>query len=144
MFNVDDDDDLEGGGGILNSAGLRDYENVSTRLAPEGVNVKLNCRRCNKPRIVTLEWAEVAAIANNGPGLMPLFPAGWSFSPQNKTPYVSMKCPSCGNETGFAIHLPVPEAQQHIKTGIASGAVDPGLVQQVAHGMNAQRARGHG
>src|SRR5690606_7130480 len=134
MFG-EQDDDLEAGGGILSSAGLRDYDNVSTRVTPEGVTVKLNCRRCNKPHIITLEWQEVVAVSNNGPNKSILLPNGWLFSQQNNSPYVSLRCPSCGNDSGFAVHLPIDEAQEHVKAGISSGVVSQAAVYNVVQSM---------
>lgn len=141
MFG-EQEDDLEAGGGILSSAGLRDYDNVSTRVTPEGVTVKLNCRRCNRPHIITLEWPEVVAVSNNGPSKQILLPRGWTFSQQNNSPYLSMKCPSCGNDTGFAVHLPVVEAQEHVKAGVSSGVVPQEVVHNVVQSMEIVRRRG--
>ena len=41
---------------ILDSPGLTDYNNIQTKLTAEGTAVFLNCRQCNKPKQVQIEW----------------------------------------------------------------------------------------
>lgn len=138
---------VQEGGGILDSQGLRDYEGIETRLegpSPPhhqgGVAVTLNCRHCNKKRKVILEWPEIIVVADNGPGKRPLLPQGWKFSQNNLDAYVMLPCPSCG-QPGFAIHMTPEEAQQHVRSGVNSGLLNPQAVQQLQQQNALTRSR---
>lgn len=129
------------GGGILDSQGLRDYENIETSVAAEGAGVVLNCRSCNSKRRIYVEWPELVVLSQNGPGLRPILPPGWKFSENNKTAYVQLQCPKCG-QPGFAIHMTPQEAQGHVTAGLASGLIQPPVVNSIVARIQASRGVG--
>jgi len=132
------------GGGILESPGLRDYEGIETTIGVEGARVVLNCRRCNRKKQVVVEWPELIILAENGPGKSPLLPTGWNFSEKNRTAYVPMRCNSCGNDTGIAIHMAPDEARGHVNAALNAGLVNRQQVAQIQQQVNGARARGGG
>lgn len=135
---LEGDGALREGGGILDSHGLRDYEGIETAVIPEGAGVILNCRSCNKKRRVVVEWPELVVLAENGPGARPLLPQGWVFSQNNLDAYVQLRCGGCG-QPGFAVHMTPQEAQQHVKSGLAAGLIQPQLVQGIQQKIRATR-----
>jgi hypothetical protein len=140
------DDVLESGGiggtgnaGILNSAGLDDYDSVKERTLPDGIEVSVNCRMCNSKRGIVLEWPELYQIGSNNPGLPPLIPPGWRFSPNNGSALFVTGCPVCGRN-GLAIHITPDEARRKVESAVAAGLVAPQAIQQWR--ANVARIRG--
>ena len=131
-----------GNGGILESQGLRDYDNIKTSVKREGGVVRMNCRHCNKPREVTMEWTELMQVAGNQQNARPFLPQGWQFSENNGTAYVALQCPNCGNPEGFAVHTTPEEAHKLVQQGINAGFVNPSQAQQIAQQVQAVQARG--
>ncbi len=130
------DDVLERGGvggmghaGILQSAGLDDYDNVAESIQQDGLAVKINCRRCGSSRGITLEWPELYQVGSNVPGTAPLLPKGWQFSRNNGTAVFMHPCPSCSNPNGLAIHLTPEEARRHVTSAVDAGLVSKPAVQ---------------
>lgn len=126
-------------GGILNSSGLRDYEDIQTSVVPGGVSVILNCRFCNRKKQVIIEWQELVGLAANQANQVPVLPKGWKYSNKNQDAYIPLRCDSCGNENGIAVHMSPEEAGQHVAAGQRAGLVDPRYVQQVHSQIRAMR-----
>lgn len=130
------DDVLESGGvggrgnsGILDSAGLDDYDSVRERILPEGVEVSVNCRLCNSKRGVLFEWPELYQIGSNGPSQPPLIPPGWQFSRNNGTVVFVAGCPACG-QPGVALHVTPDEARRKVESAMNAGLLTPAVVQR--------------
>lgn len=142
----DDFEDVRSGeagiaeGGILDSAGLRDYDDVQTAVVKGGVKATLNCRFCNRKRGIELEWPELIWLGENQPGQMPILPQHWQYSPQNATAYVTLPCPSCGRP-GFSVHMTPDEARTHVSAGLKSGLVPPQMVNAIQSQFRMQRGR---
>lgn len=134
------DDGTDGhGGGVLDGAGLKDYDRVKTAVHPEGVKVGLKCWACNKGGNLVLEWPEVITVAENGQGVKPVLPQGWQFSQRNHDAFVAKPCPRCGHEEGFAAHLTPEEAQQHVRHGLNAGFVNQQQIAGIQHRVAAYR-----
>lgn len=127
-------------GGILDSAGLRDYDDIQTAVVKDGVRATLNCRFCNKKRGIEIEWPELIFVGENKPGHVPLLPPNWQYSQQNATAYTTMECPACGRP-GFSVHVTPDEARTHVQAGLKSGLISPALVQHVQNGFHRQLGR---
>lgn len=123
------------GGGVLDSLGLKDYDNIDTVVAPQGADVRLSCWGCNRPVKVTLEWPELIAVGMNQPGRPPVLPPGWRYSPNNQTAFVSLGCQRCGNKEGISVHMTPEEAKQHVSRGVNAGFVSPQMISQVQQQM---------
>lgn len=134
-----------GAGGILDSAGLRDYDRVRSAVRRDGLEVRMNCRHCNSTRDVTIVWQELMQVAGNSQGAPPVLPQNWRYSPNNQTAYEPIACPKCGKPEGFAVHLTPEEARKHVNQGVTAGYVNPhhaAQVHQQVAAMQAQRSRG--
>jgi len=136
------DDLVEDQGGILDSKGLRDYEGVSTSIKKEGMEVRMNCRHCNRTRNVVLEWPELIQIASNSQGRAPILPQGWRFSKNNNSAYISLPCAGCGNVEGFSLHTTPEEAGKDVQKGLTAGFVNPQQVQQIQQQVAAAQRGG--
>lgn len=127
-------DDIRGEtGGIHESMGLNQYEGLREHVADDGVKVKMDCRFCGGPAVVTVEWNELFIVGSNGPGRPPMLPrseagAEWHYSPNNHTAYVQLRCGRCG-EPGLAAHFSPDEARQQVNGAAQRGMVSP---QQIA------------
>lgn len=128
-------DDMTGVGGILESKGLDDYEGLKEEVKPEGIEVKLNCWGCNRPREVVIEWPEVILVAENKQGAPPVLPPGWKYSANNHTAYIAFNCRGCGQHEGIAVHMTPQEAQEHVKRGLGAGFVNPQQIQAIRQKM---------
>lgn len=140
------DDILESGGiggtgnaGILNSAGLDDYDSIQEKVIPNGVEVSVNCRLCNSKRGIVMEWPELYQIGSNNPQMPPLIPPGWQFSPNNGSAVFVAACPACG-QAGLAVHVTPDEARRKVESAVNAGLIPPQAVQQ----WRAQVARARG
>lgn len=131
-----------GNGGILESAGLRDYDSIKTSVKPHGAVVRMNCRHCNRPRNVVLEWEEVMQVAGNNQGGGPVLPDGWRFSTNNNTAYVSIPCTGCGNPEGFSVHTTPEEAQKLVQQGINAGFINANQANHIAQQVRTLQSRG--
>lgn len=137
-----DDYDQDANAGILDSPGLRDYNNIQSKVAPEGVQVFLNCRRCNRPKQVVLEWPEVVALAaNNGQPGPPILPRSWQYSPRNHSAYVGLTCQNCHNENAVVVHLTPAEAARHTDAALRGGILSRDYVHNIAMQVAAAKPR---
>lgn len=122
-------------GGILESKGLDDYDNIDTSVKQPGVETRLNCWGCGRPRVVLLEWPELIAVASLQQGSAPVLPAGWRYSPNNQTAYVGFNCGHCGQAEGISVHTTPEEARQHVQRGLNAGFVTQQQIQGVQQKM---------
>ena len=140
----DDFEDVRSGeagvseGGILDSAGLRDYDGIQTAVVKDGAGSTLNCRFCNKKRRVDVEWGELVVLAENVPNQPPVLPPNWQYSQANATAYTTLQCPSCG-KPGFSIHMTPQEAQSHVRAGLSANLVNPQFVNQIQQSVRMRR-----
>jgi hypothetical protein len=118
-----------GNAGILNSAGLDDYDSVREKIQADGVEVSVNCRMCNSKRGIVLEWPELYQIGANNPALPPLIPPGWRFSQNNGSAVFITTCPACG-KPGLAIHVTPDEARRKVESAVNAGLIPPHAIQQ--------------
>lgn len=130
-----------GSGGILDSAGLRDYDNIKTSVEQAGLKVRMNCRNCNDTRNVYLEWMELMQIAGNSQGAPIVLPAGWRFSQNNHTTYQPLPCPRCGKPESFSVHITPDDARKHVQQGIDAGFIDPRKAEHVRQQVIALQQR---
>lgn len=129
-----------GNAGILQSAGLDDYDGVSEKVQPDGVAIEINCRFCNSKRGIVLEWPELYQVGSNVPGAPPLLPPGWRFSQNNGTAAFIHQCPACSQREGLAIHMTPEEARRHVTSAVEAGIISKPAVQ--AWGQQVARLRG--
>lgn len=122
--DVSEMEDAVGVGGILDSAGLRDYDRIKSAVRRDGLEVRMNCRHCNNTRDVTITWPELMHVAGNQQGAPPSLPPNWKYSPNNHTAYEPIACPKCGKPEAFAVHLTPEEARKHVHQGINAGYVN--------------------
>ncbi len=132
-----------GNAGILNSAGLDDYDAVRETVQEDGVEVSINCRLCNSKRGVVLEWAELYQIGSNTPQLPPLIPPGWHFSQNNGTAAFVHPCPACGQK-GLTIHVTPDEARNKIQAAVNANLITPQTVQQWRQSVHRIRGQHRG
>lgn len=130
-------------GGILDSAGLRDYDRVKSSVKRDGLEVRMNCRHCNNTRDVTITWPELMHVGGNKQGAPPSLPLNWRYSPNNHTAYEPITCPKCGTQAGFAVHLTPEEARRHVTHGINAGYVSQQQASQVHQQVAALQAQRH-
>lgn len=128
-----------GNAGILDSAGLDDYDNVREKVQEDGVLVSCNCRMCNSKRGIVLEWPELYQIGSNQHGMPPLIPPGWQFSSNNGSVAFIHSCPACGKK-GITIHVTPDEARRKIESAVQANIITPQLVSQWR--AQVQRIRG--
>lgn len=132
IMNADDAGSLEG-------LGRKDYDSIrESGPSKDGIQLVLNCRRCNKRHGVLIEWKELFWVGSNGAGQPLLLPPGWMYSPRNGSAFPNLTCSKCGNE-GIAPHYTPQRAAALIKqadTNIIPRKVLQGWAQEVA------RARG--
>lgn len=137
-----DDDRVEGGGGILNSSGLREFDTVSEKVVAEGLEVEMSCPHCGRKKQVVAEWPELIVLSQNKTGLPPLLPQGWQFSPKTGTAFTALRCNSCGKDGALQVHLTPEDAQVHVNTGINTRFISPQVYNTLMAQIAQQRARG--
>jgi hypothetical protein len=140
--HFNDEDKLEGGGGILQSSGLREFDSVQEKVVADGLEVEMSCPHCGRKKQIVVEWPELIVLAQNASGLPPLLPEGWYFSPENGTAFTALKCNSCGKEKALVVHLTPEDAQVHVKTGMNTRLIPPPVYNSVMARVAQQRARG--
>lgn len=125
--------------GVLQGAGIDDHDRVKQKLTQEGLATRVNCRFCNSPKVVIIEWHEMFVIGSNTqfPGQPPVLPQNWHYSPNNSTAYLQMPC-RCGNP-GITVHTTPDECASVVKQGEHAGFVHRQQLQQWAQSIRAQR-----
>lgn len=108
--------------GVFQGMGMTDFENIKQKIGPEGVILNMNCRHCNWPTVVTVEWEELYYIGLNGPGKPLVLPRGWVRSDQNMDCYVQLQCGRCHN-AGLNPHFSPDEARQLVNQAVQSGFI---------------------
>lgn len=129
-----------GNAGILASAGLDDYDSVSESVQQDGILIELNCRYCNSKRGIVLEWPEIYQVGANMPGMPPLMPQGWRYSPNNGTAVFIHRCPSCSHPEGLAIHMTPDEGRRHVTSAVDAGIIPKQAI--AAWGQHVAKLRG--
>lgn len=133
-------------GGIHGGGALNRYEGVRTVMTQEGVAHEMSCRSCGNRARLILDWDELITVGSNGPGISPLAPAGWFYSPANGGLVVMQRCPKCGadgadqNHFGFYVVYQPEEARKAVQTGMQRGFIPRQLYE--AKMMQIQAARG--
>lgn len=117
------------GAGILKGGALGQYEGVRESMGPDGLQVKMACRKCGKDHMVTLEWEELFVCGTNGPGKPPLFPRGWRYSENNGTMYPSLQCSKCGGEDALCPHVTPDECRRHVNAAVQRGFIAPQMIE---------------
>jgi len=115
-------------GGVFEGLGLDDYEGVRETVNADGLKISMNCRKCNKPREVTLDWQELFLVGSNGPGFALLKPDGWEYSQNNGKLYpASVRC-NCGEP--LCPQITPDEARERVNQAVQQGLVARGALQQ--------------
>jgi hypothetical protein len=127
--------------GILHGRGLDDYDGLTEQVLPEGVQVEMNCRRCNRKQGIVLEWPEIFIVASNTPQLPPIAPRGWMYSPNNGTVALIQRCPGCGAQEGLALHVSPQEARTYLKSASEAGIVTKEQLHVWGQGVAGLRAQ---
>src|SRR5260221_2529840 len=127
--------------GIFAGLGQDQYEGIRDEMAADGVNVTMSCRKCGKPRIVTLEWKELVIASMNGPNVPLLLPAGWHYSKENGALYPALQCCSERGDThGMLCPMVTPdEARKYVNDAVTAGLLPAGAVQQWAQQISLHR-----
>ena len=130
-------------GGILSGLGQDDFEEVQESVASDGLQVKMNCRKCGKQHIVTLEWEELYVVGTNGPGVAPLLPTGWQYSENNGRCYpATIHCSKCGEEGALCPQVTPDEARDRVNDAVGRGAVQMGQIQMWKQRVDQHRGVG--
>jgi hypothetical protein len=126
--------------GIYAGAGVDDYEGLKETVGPEGMQITMNCRKCNKQHQVTLEWQELFLVGNNGPGKSPLVPTGWAYSPNNHDLYPkTVRCSKCAEP--LCPHVTPQEARDRVNDAASRGLIPREALAQWTGQVNAYRAQ---
>lgn len=133
-------------GGIHGGAALNRYEGMRTSMTPEGVSHEMSCRTCGNRAALIVEWDELMTVGANGPGLPPLAPQGWFYSPKNGGLVNLQRCNKCGSDGSDQQHygfycLYFPEdARKAVQTGMQRNFIPRALYD--AKMMQLRAARG--
>jgi len=115
-------------GGVFEGLGIDDYESVRESVSADGLKISMNCRKCNKPRDVTLDWQELFLVGSNGPGLTLLKPNGWEYSQNNGKLYPATVQCSCGGP--LCPQITPDEARERVNQAVQQGLVSRQSLQQ--------------
>ena len=115
-------------GGVFEGLGIDDYESVKESVNTDGLKISMNCRTCNKPREVTLDWQELFLVGSNGPGLALLKPTGWEYSQNNGKLYPATVQCSCGGP--LCPQITPDEARERVNQAVQQGLVSRQSLQQ--------------
>jgi len=140
---VDYFDDVTGNNdkaGVFEGAGIDDYEGVKETVSPDGVKVRMNCRKCNQAHEVTLEWQELFVVGSNGPGRSLLTPTGWQYSQNNGTLYpTTVTCRKCREP--LCPQVTPDEARSRVNDAVSRSLIPMGAVQQWNDQVTAWRSQ---
>lgn len=141
---VDYFDDYTGGtnddGGVFEGGGIKDYENLRESVGPDGVKIRINCRKCNKGHDLTIEWQELFVVGSNGPGKTMLPPSGWQYSENNGTLYpANVHCSKCREP--LCPQVTPDEARQRVNDAVSRNLIPMGQAKAWADEVSAWRAR---
>ena len=123
-------DDILGAdaGGIYDGHGLDDYEGMHETVTPQGVRIRMNCRKCGQQHDVTLDWKELYLVGSNGPGKALLKPRGWEYSPNNGSLYpATVLCSKCRDP--LCPQVTPDEAQSRVRDAISRNLIPMGEAQ---------------
>jgi len=116
-------------GGVFEGLGIDDYEGVKETVNGDGLQIRMNCRQCNKQHDVTLEWQELFLVASNTPGRSPILPNGWAYSQNNGKVYpANIPCSKCGQP--LCPQVTPDEARERVNQGVSQGLIPPQSIQQ--------------
>jgi len=115
--------------GVFAGQGVDDFEGVKEQINADGLEVKLNCRRCGKTAAVTLEWNELYVVGTNGAGKSLLLPPGWQYSPNNSACYpANLPCSKCA--APLCPQVTPDDARKRVEDAVSQGVVSLPQVQQ--------------
>jgi len=137
-----DDKLTEDAGGVFAGLGIDDYEGVKEQVSPDGLTIRMNCRACNKPREVTLDWKELTIVGSNGPGKSLVMPPGWDYSRNNAKLYPANIPCNCG--AALCPQITPDEAKQRVVDAVSQGLVQPAQVQAWVQQVDLYRQQGGG
>jgi hypothetical protein len=127
--------------GIYAGSGIDDYEGLKESVNQDGVQVRMNCRRCGKAHAVTIEWQELYLVGSNGPGKSLLMPRGWQYSPNNHKLYpMNVPCSKC--QEPLCPQFTPEEARNRVTDALHRGLIQPQLAQQWQQEVASVRAQG--
>lgn len=135
-------DNNPAGQGILKGGGLGQYENLREAMSPEGLNIKMACRKCGKDHMVTLEWEELFVCGANSPDSGLLLPSGWRYSENNGSLYPELRCSKCGADEALCPHVTPDECRRHVNAALSRGFIDPRAVQMWKQKIDMYRSGG--
>lgn len=141
---VDYFDDILGNNdkaGVFEGGGVEDYEGLKETVDSEGLRIRINCRRCNLPHDLTLEWKELFIVGSNGPGKALLKPRGWQYSENNGSLYpADVLCGKC--RAPLCPQVTPDEARQRVNDAISRNLVSMGDATQWATEVQSWRGQG--
>jgi RNase P subunit RPR2 len=115
--------------GVFEGTGFDDYEGVKESVSPEGVKVRMSCRKCGQAHELTLEWQELFVVGSNGPGKALLKPRGWEYSENNGALFPThVFCKKCREP--LCPQVTPDEARARVNDAISRNLVPMGQAHQ--------------